>query len=195
MNKILAFISIIIIIACNNNASKPHNAKEHAHEAKETGLDSTSAMATHVNKRYTTNDVLHSYFVFAESLVLAKDSLTSIAYEAFNKEVDKAITAKTNTNALSLLQKVKAELGGNPKAVNQWQVDINTLRAKLNTIQPHIYALSKILKDNDKPLYKQFCPMAFKNKGASWMSTDSIIRNPYFGDEMLDCGSVDEVVN
>ncbi len=40
-------------------------------------------------------------------------------------------------------------------------------------------------------IYKQYCPMAFNNKGASWISTSRDILNPYFGDKMLKCGRVD----
>ncbi len=40
-------------------------------------------------------------------------------------------------------------------------------------------------------LYKQFCPMAFNNKGAYWISSSREILNPYYGDKMLKCGRVD----
>lgn len=39
-------------------------------------------------------------------------------------------------------------------------------------------------------LYQQFCSMAFDDEGAYWLSKDSTIRNPYFGDDMLECGEV-----
>ena len=40
-------------------------------------------------------------------------------------------------------------------------------------------------------IYKQYCPMAFNNKGAFWLSTSKDVLNPYFGDKMLKCGRVD----
>ena len=39
-------------------------------------------------------------------------------------------------------------------------------------------------------VYKDFCPMAFDNKGAFWLSETEEILNPYFGDAMLSCGEV-----
>jgi len=39
-------------------------------------------------------------------------------------------------------------------------------------------------------LYIQYCPMVDNNKGAYWLSAQSQIRNPYFGDQMLTCGEV-----
>lgn len=43
-------------------------------------------------------------------------------------------------------------------------------------------------------VYKQFCPMAFNNEGGYWLSTESEIRNPYYGDRMLKCGRVTETL-
>jgi len=38
--------------------------------------------------------------------------------------------------------------------------------------------------------YESFCPMAFDNKGASWLANDKQINNPFFGVKMLRCGEV-----
>jgi len=43
-------------------------------------------------------------------------------------------------------------------------------------------------------IYKQYCPMAFNNSGAFWLSTEEQIMNPYFGDIMLYCGAVQETI-
>jgi hypothetical protein len=44
-------------------------------------------------------------------------------------------------------------------------------------------------------IYKQYCPMAFDDQGAYWLSTDKSVLNPYFGDVMLRCGRVDAEIN
>ncbi|MDP8247639.1 MAG: efflux RND transporter periplasmic adaptor subunit [Candidatus Tritonobacter lacicola] len=44
----------------------------------------------------------------------------------------------------------------------------------------------------DSVHYLLFCPMAFSNKGASWLQTKEETRNPYFGSSMLKCGEVTE---
>lgn len=53
--------------------------------------------------------------------------------------------------------------------------------------------IEKLVKDEiaSGTIYKQYCPMAFNNTGASWLSTSSDIMNPYFGDKMLRCGRID----
>jgi Cu(I)/Ag(I) efflux system membrane fusion protein len=46
---------------------------------------------------------------------------------------------------------------------------------------------------NEK-VYHQFCPMADANKGAYWLSTEEKVINPYFGEAMLTCGEVKQVI-
>lgn len=55
--------------------------------------------------------------------------------------------------------------------------------------------MATLVKGNIKSgkVYKDFCPMAL-NGGAYWLSSDKEIRNPYFGDKMLKCGSVKETI-
>jgi len=45
---------------------------------------------------------------------------------------------------------------------------------------------------NSGEIYQQFCPMAFENTGALWFSDSEEILNPYFGDAMLRCGTVEK---
>lgn len=44
-------------------------------------------------------------------------------------------------------------------------------------------------------VYVQFCPMAFDDKGAYWLSESDKILNPYFGDMMLTCGEVTKKIS
>ncbi|WP_158278701.1 efflux RND transporter periplasmic adaptor subunit [Rhodohalobacter mucosus] len=44
----------------------------------------------------------------------------------------------------------------------------------------------------DGVVYHQYCPMAFGNEGASWLSSNQQIQNPYFPETMPRCGEVIE---
>lgn len=65
-------------------------------------------------------------------------------------------------------------------------------RAAFNTLSQNVYTLVKATEANASTLYKQYCPMAFDNEGAYWLSSKKEIANPYFGDKMLRCGKVEE---
>ena len=49
--------------------------------------------------------------------------------------------------------------------------------------------------NTQETLFVQFCPMAFKGQGATWLSLTEEIINPYFGTLMLNCGHIDEKIN
>jgi Cu(I)/Ag(I) efflux system membrane fusion protein len=44
------------------------------------------------------------------------------------------------------------------------------------------------------PLTVAHCPMALDNKGAKWLQLGETLANPYFGAEMLRCGTVEKSV-
>jgi Protein of unknown function (DUF3347) len=50
----------------------------------------------------------------------------------------------------------------------------------------NMYALVFNFKANETEAYLQYCPM----KKASWLSNRKDIKNPYYGNKMLDCGSI-----
>jgi hypothetical protein len=64
-------------------------------------------------------------------------------------------------------------------------------REHLEMLSKDVETLAKTFGGGQK-LYKEYCPMAFDNKGAAWLSESEEIRNPYFGSEMLECGEVKE---
>ncbi len=57
-----------------------------------------------------------------------------------------------------------------------------------------MYSLLKAASVKNSGAYKQFCPMAFNDKGAYWLSEEEEIRNPYFGKKMLECGEVQDTL-
>ena len=68
-------------------------------------------------------------------------------------------------------------------------------RAHFVLLNENLVPIVSNLHGLNKTLYVQRCPMANNNKGAVWLSTEKDIRNPYFGDQMLSCGSVVDTLN
>jgi len=65
---------------------------------------------------------------------------------------------------------------------------INLSKALINAVQSFGTSF-------ESPLYVQYCPMANDNQGATWISKEENIVNPYFGDVMLTCGNVESIIN
>ena len=71
-------------------------------------------------------------------------------------------------------------------------IDVETQRKAFNDLSENMYQLVKTTGGNTQTVYKQYCPMAFNNTGAFWLAAEEEVNNPYFGDMMLHCGSVQE---
>jgi len=82
------------------------------------------------------------------------------------------------------------------KAMAEGIATADGLEAQRKAFSHFSNAIVRYFKEtlNTGTLYKQHCPMAFDGKGADWFSDESEIENPYFGDKMLNCGSVTETL-
>ena len=67
---------------------------------------------------------------------------------------------------------------------------------KIDHQREHFALISKDIIDlieqagTSKKLYQDFCPMANDGKGAIWISETKEIKNPFYGSQMLTCGSL-----
>jgi len=68
--------------------------------------------------------------------------------------------------------------------------DVEEQRNQFDFLSQAMINSVKAFGTNEKTYYVQYCPMAKDNKGANWISSEEQIRNPYFGDKMMKCGSV-----
>jgi Cu(I)/Ag(I) efflux system membrane fusion protein len=72
--------------------------------------------------------------------------------------------------------------------------DIEVQRELFRLISNEMIQWASSTQSVSSKLYVQFCPMADNNKGAKWLSTEEEIRNPFYGDAMLTCGSVVDIL-
>ena len=101
-----------------------------------------------------------------------------------------AILSNIEAHLLDDALKVNLE---NFKIYNNAIANANTIeqqRLQFKKLSEQMIALVDKLQGLPTPIYVQHCPMADHNSGANWLSLSSEIRNPYFGDKMLTCGTV-----
>jgi membrane fusion protein, copper/silver efflux system len=72
--------------------------------------------------------------------------------------------------------------------------DIEVQRLAFADLSDGIYNSIKMFDVTGLNINYQFCPMARDGKGANWLSLESEIRNPYYGDAMLTCGETKETI-
>lgn len=71
---------------------------------------------------------------------------------------------------------------------------IEIQRSAFRLLSEKMIAILMQFKEPYTPIYIQKCPMASNNEGGLWLSAESEIKNPYFGDQMLTCGEVENVL-
>lgn len=67
--------------------------------------------------------------------------------------------------------------------------DITEQRELFKSLSKNMYEVIKV-SGSDATIYYQYCPM----QDANWLSMDSTIKNPFYGSQMLSCGSTVETM-
>ncbi len=68
--------------------------------------------------------------------------------------------------------------------------EISEQRNQFSFLSATLIEMIQVLGVKEETVFVQHCPMAMDNQGADWLSLEEEINNPYFGEEMLTCGSV-----
>ncbi len=73
------------------------------------------------------------------------------------------------------------------------KTDVEAQRKDFELLSDHLIEAVDRFGINSDKVYRAYCPMAFNDKGAYWLSELETIKNPYFGASMLRCGENREV--
>lgn len=104
-----------------------------------------------------------------------------------------------NVNTNSLDSKLKREYIEISDDAKEHSEHIGDNAGKIEHQREHFAMLSKDITDLIKTfgttlkLYHDYCPMYDEGKSGYWISEYKEIKNPYFGAQMLNCGSVKNV--
>jgi hypothetical protein len=133
------------------------------------------------------NKVINSYLDIKNALV-ADDAATAQAKARTMVVALSTIPAK-EMNAAQ--RKVWAEYL-NKLTVDSRQISeqnkIDKKRERFATLSSNFMVVLKAFNINKTNLYKQYCPM----KNSYWLSEASAVKNPYYGNSMLTCGTTQE---
>lgn len=137
----------------------------------------------------------------AQGHVMFKDEKVSTAYSHYVHLKDALVASKSDEakKAASELQKSLTSLSNAKKATESASkiaasADLDDQRKEFSTLSNEMTSLVKASKLSMGSIYLEYCPMANNNEGAYWLSNEKQIKNPYFGDAMLKCGSVKETI-
>ncbi|WP_040247507.1 efflux RND transporter periplasmic adaptor subunit [Psychroserpens mesophilus] len=170
-------------LGMDNNASK----KESGH--------------TNMNERLKVSEkfqeqlkvVYNDYINLKDALVKEDSKNTSVnATSLLNNlsKVDMKLLSDNNTHThwMSLIKEIQSSATSISK-----MSDIKRQRDHFKHLSSHLINAVQLFGVNEK-VYVEFCPMADNNNGAYWLSKEEKVINPYFGEAMLTCGEVKQVI-
>ena len=145
--------------------------------------------------------------IFQNQLENVFNSYIKLKDELVNEDANNAIIV--STEILENISKVDMKQLTDKNAHNHWMTiekeikvsansiskssDIKVQRDHFKHLSSHLINAIKLFGINKK-VFVEFCPMANSNKGAYWLSNEEKILNPYYGQAMLTCGEVKQII-
>ncbi|OSY87558.1 RND transporter [Tenacibaculum holothuriorum] len=137
--------------------------------------------------------VFNDYINLKDALVKEDSKNTTVNATSLLKNLAKVdmklLSDKTaHKHWMSLANKIKSSSSSISKTS-----DIKTQRDYFKHLSSHLINAVQLFGVKEK-VYVEFCPMADNNNGAYWLSKEEKVINPYFGEAMLTCGEVKQVI-
>lgn len=184
-------ITIAILVAsCANNTNQKSQVSQDTTSIDMTKITIVTPLIANADATITTQiqNIYSDYLQLQSALASDKFNDASVAANHLIALMDNFKDSTLPENQKQLYEthwtaiKENATKIANGKGIEQQRIAFEPLSG-------HVFELLKSFGSN-RPVYQTYCPMAFDNKGANWLSDKTAIRNPYFGDKMLECGEV-----
>lgn len=135
--------------------------------------------------------VLDAYFVLKNELVKSDLGKTILAAQKLDEKIDLIGHSDLEPSLHDYWMEISYELGQILDKIKKTN-DLGLVRAQFILLSKKMIELAKSVPISEKIIYVQFCPMADSDRGATWLSEQEEIRNPYYGTMMLTCGETIE---
>jgi len=196
MKKLVVYLPLLVLMACGGK-DKEANVDGTKAQPEAPAPLAKSANSDAFNSSF--QQLLNSYYTLKDGLVKstkAIDASVDPAANALVKSADslKLTELKADESLVSVAKDYIQSISADAKGL-VGEKDLENKRKSFQTISDNLYNLIRTVRFDRQVAYYQYCPMDFNNQGAYWLSKESEIRNPYFGDKMLDCGETKETLD
>ncbi|WP_108422706.1 efflux RND transporter periplasmic adaptor subunit [Flagellimonas amoyensis] len=143
------------------------------------------------------SDIKNDFKGILEYYLKLKDALVASNHGEAQQYAKKAAEASQKLAEMQMGQKEKTHfsiLANHFSALSKEKVLVGQ-REKFVLLSEQMIEIGNQMQGMGQTIYVQKCPMANKNEGANWLSLEKEIRNPYYGEDMLTCGSIVHVIN
>ena len=133
------------------------------------------------------NNVLNSYFGIKNALVTDNSKTANDEAKKFTAALKDVPVSQMDAKQKAAWRKYAEKLRFDGDHIGE-STAIAHQREHFGSLSANMIEVVKAFHSNDKPLYRQYCPM----KKSSWLSASTTIKNPYYGKEMPECGMTKE---
>ena len=200
---IIVTLFLALNTGCSNNTGQNHmeNSQEHSHSGNHDHKHQHKQM-------HSENMQMSEHNQETPEIITAnKNSKIAPAIDAYLKLKNALVNGDQQSAAEAakqLLEQIN-QIESNSDELKEILEDAkeqaeHIAKSEIDHQREHLQMLSEDMKDlikivgTDRELYVTFCPMANDGQGAIWISETKTIKNPYYGEKMLTCGSVKEVL-
>jgi len=182
MKRLLAITAIVALAACGES-DKPGNSTNEDKPLTQSKNSST------FNNAFET--LLANYYRLKDALVASNDAMavSSARLLIANTDSLKVDELKADSSIVEMAEGYLQSISAEAKALVA-EPNLEAKRKSFQMISDNMYDLVRSVRYDQQVVYHQFCPMAFNDAGAYWLSNTPDIKNPYFAKKMLTCGEV-----
>ncbi|MEO0726446.1 MAG: efflux RND transporter periplasmic adaptor subunit [Bacteroidota bacterium] len=137
--------------------------------------------------------VVNAYLDLKDVLIDTDADAAAEKAKALYNELLKVDGQVLSGKANSYWKEKRQALEGHSKKLGEL-TDVEEQRVQFDFLSQALIETLKAFGGGDQTYYVQYCPMAFRDQGAAWLSAEDKVLNPYFGDLMLRCGVVQETI-
>ncbi len=136
--------------------------------------------------------IIDAYFISQAALVKDDFKESKTALFAMNIVLSATIPKSFDLSekATEKWNEIRDKLISDTEHAQHWK-SIDEVRLSFNGVSQSMLVLEQFFgHESEESYYEIFCPMAFNKTGASWLSKEKDVNNPYFGASTLKCGEV-----
>ncbi len=176
-----------------NMNHQDHAAMNHSNteiKSKKESMPNMEMSAQTVDLKTQFAPVLSAYMNLKDALVTDNAVAAAKYGKAMNTALQNIETKNWTAKQRNYYDGFAKKLETDAEHIGDNADKIDHQREHFESLSNNLTSVVKTFKLNADTVYIQYCPM----KKASWMSAEKTIKNPYYGKQMLTCGSVTETV-
>lgn len=156
------------------------------------GLSSTLSNEFYDSLKLT----MSAYYQLSGALVKADTQAADVAAAVLKHHLDSLPVDRLDVDSTrkGILLGASGDIAAELNGMLLEKGGLEARRASFKMVSDQLYDLLQNTGLKGSTVYRQHCPMAFGDRGAYWLSDKEEVVNPYFGDEMLHCGSVTDTL-